>query len=90
MERGAKELERQKTIPFSDLFTDSFMRKYTNYLTFDELMKAGRFQAKTTEEFQAIPDDSFNTHIAATTKFKTWEDMLGEATSQYVTKKLGL
>lgn len=89
MERGAKELEGTKEVPFSDLFTKSFMRKYTPFSTFDELLEAGGFHADTTEEFEAIPDAPFDAHIAATTRFKSWEEMIRAAQEQYITRKLG-
>lgn len=89
MERSAKELSGTKEVPFSDLFTTSFMRRYTPFSTFDELLEAGGFHADTTEEFAAIPDAPFDAHIAATTRFKSWEEMLSTAQEQYITKKLG-
>ena len=90
MEKGAKELSKTKQVSFGELFTTSFMRKYTSFSTLDELFAAGGFNVESQEDFEAIPDDEFDKHIASSTKFKNWEDMLGEATSQYVTKKLGL
>lgn len=89
MERAAKKLNGKQEIPFSKLFTPAFMRKYTSFSSFDELMEAGGFHAETSEEFEAIPDAPFDAHVAATTKFSSWEDMLGEATEQYVAKQLG-
>lgn len=89
LQKNAKKLDRQKKIPFSDLFTPEFMSKYTSFASFDELLSAGGFHAETSEEFEEIPEAAFDAHIAATTKFPTWEDMLDEATSQYVTKALG-
>ncbi len=90
MQKGAKELSGTKQISFSELFTTSFMHKYTSFSSMDELLKAGGFHAESQEDFESIPDSEFDRHIAATTRFSSWEDMLHEATSQYVTKKLGL
>ncbi len=90
MEKGAKELSRTKQVSFSELFTTSFMRKYTSFSTLDELLQAGGFKIESQEDFEAIPDAEFDKHIAATTRFKNWEDMLSEATTQYVAKKLDL
>lgn len=90
MQKGAKELSRTKYVSFGDLFTTSFMQKYSSFSSMDELLNAGGFNVESTSDFEAIPSDKFDKHIASTTKFKTWEDMLNEATSQYVTKKLGL
>ncbi len=89
MEKGAKELSRTKNVAFGELFPTSFMRRYTSFSSMDELLEAGGFHVESQEDFEAIPDEPFDEHIAATTKFSTWEDMLGEATSQYAAKKLG-
>lgn len=89
MQRAAKELSGTHEIPFSELFTPAFIRKYTSFASFDELMDAGGFQAETTEEFEAIPEELFDKHIAAITKFKSWQKMLDTATEQYISRKLG-
>lgn len=89
MEKGAKELSETKHVSFGELFPASFMRKYTSFSSMDELLDAGSFKVESQEDFEAIPDAEFDKHIAANTRFKSWEDMLGEATSQYAAKKLG-
>ena len=89
MQKGAKELSRTKQVSFGELFTTSFMKKYTSFSTMDELLNVGGFKVESQEDFEAIPDTEFDKHIAATTKFKTWEDMLSEATTQYAARKLG-
>lgn len=90
MEKGAKELSNTTHISFGELFSTSFMRKYTSFSSMDELLDAGGFKVESQEDFEAIPDIEFDKHIAAYTKFKNWDEMLSEATSQYVIKKLGL
>lgn len=88
MAKAAKSLDGAK-VSFDVLFNKSFMRKYTSFTSFDELLAAGGFIVNSEEDFEAIPDDVFDKHIKATTKFKTWEAMLSEASSQYAAKKLG-
>lgn len=90
MEQGAKELGETKQVSFGELFTTSFMQEYTPFSSLDELLTAGGFNVESSEDFEAIPDADFDRYIAAVTQFKSWDDMLGEATSQYVSKKLGL
>jgi hypothetical protein len=90
MEKGAKELEGTNHVSFGELFTVSFMKKYTSFSTLDDLLKAGGFNVESEEDFESISDTEFDRHIAAATKFKSWEDMLNEATTQYAIKKLGL
>lgn len=89
MEKGTKELSKTKYVSFGELFPSSFMLKYTSFSSMDELLKTGGFKGKSLEDFKAIPDAEFDKHIAANTRFKSWKDMLGEATSQYTAKKLG-
>lgn len=89
MQRAAKELEGTHEISFEKLFTKSFMKKYTNYSTFDELLDAGNFVVNSQEDLEAIPPDEFDKHISQCTRFDTWEDMLGEATQFFVSIKLG-
>ncbi len=86
MKKNAEELSRTENIPFSELFTTSFMRKYTSFSSIDELLSAGGFNS---EDLENNPTNEFDKHIEATTKFKNWENMLDEATSQYIENKLG-
>lgn len=90
MADGAEELSKTEFIPFSELFTPSFMRKCSSFSSFDDFLSAGNFNVDTQEDFEAIPEDLLNTHIASVTSFKSWDDMLQEATNQYISKKLGL
>ena len=90
MKKGAEELSRTKQVSFDKLFTASFMKKYTSFSSIDELFKMGGFNIESQEDFEAIPEAELDKHITTTTKFKSWEDMLGEAASQYTIKKLGL
>lgn len=89
MQSAARELEGTHEVSFDEIFTTSFMKKYTNFVTIDELLISGGFNVETTEEFEAIPEDELNIHIANTTKFDCWSDMYEEAVSQYISKKLG-
>ena len=89
MQKAAKELEGTQQVPFSELFTTSFMQKYTSFSSFDEFLEAGGFIVNSSEDFEAIPSDVFDKHISSTTNFENWENMLSKATSQFVSRKLG-
>ena len=89
MERNAKKLNGTHQIPLNELFTSSFMRKHTKFSSIDAFFKASGFKADTQEDFEAIPDSELDKFVAKNTKFRTWEDMLGEAGSEYALKKLG-
>lgn len=89
LKRRADELDGENEVPFSQLFPESFMQEYTSFSSFDEMLSSGGFNVESQEDFDAIPDDVFDRHVVSTTKFSGWEEMLGEATSQYVAGKLG-
>lgn len=90
MERGANELKNTKSVSFEELFTPSFMTKYTTFNSFDDLLLAGNFTVESNEDFEAIPENELDIHVSNTTNFENWEDMLGTATEEYAFKKLGL
>lgn len=90
LDEGAKDLGKTEQVSFEELFSASFMQKHTSFSSVDELFSAGGFKVESQEDFDAIPDVELNKHIAANTNFENWEDMLDEATTQYVTQKLGL
>ena len=89
MERAAKKLHGTHNVPFSELFTTGFMRKYTHYNSFDELLDGGGFVVNNSDDFDAIPDDVFDKHISANTRFNTWQDMMEKAATEYALRKLG-
>lgn len=90
LQKSAKELENTKFIPFDELFTKPFMKKYSNFLTFDELLEAGNFTVSSQEDFESIPDELLDKHISKSTHFSTWQSMLDKATELYISNKLGL
>lgn len=90
LQQNARRLNGRQQIPFDKLFTRSFMLKNTHFSSIYALLEAGGFHAKTSKEFDAIPEKELDAHIAKVTKFKSWEAMLDEATEQYVIKELGL
>ena len=89
LQRNAQRMSGKQQVSFDKLFTRSFMRKYTRYSSIDALLEAGGFSVKTDKEFDAIPQKELDAHIAKTTDFGSWDEMLGEATEQYVLNQLG-
>lgn len=86
--KNAREINGENKVSFAELFTEDFMSKYTNFSSFDELLKAGNFIVNSTEDFKAIPDDEFDKHIRSVTKFSSWKEMLEKASAEWVEKKL--
>lgn len=87
--RKAEELHGQHNVPLNELFNADFMRRHTNFESFDALIEAGGFKVETAEDFSAIPDREWDEHIAKVTKFPNWQEMLNEAGTEWAQKQLG-
>ncbi|MGM9907911.1 hypothetical protein [Limosilactobacillus sp.] len=72
---------------FAELLTDSFMQKHTTFPNADSFFDA--IGIKTTEEFDAFPDEKMNAFVSSHSHFTTFQQMLDEATSEYITRQLG-
>lgn len=73
-------------IPINELFPPAFMQRYTSFSSLDDLLE---LHILTPEDLKAIPEDQLDVHVSQNSKFSSWDDMLLEATSQYIDKKLG-
>ncbi|MDT2597112.1 hypothetical protein P7D52_13360 [Enterococcus dongliensis] len=90
MSKAAQELDGEQEVPMSELLTDPFISKNSNFQNVDEFFENSGFDMNTEEEFAAIPDDAMDTYVAENSTFESWNDMLSSATQEYVAKKLGL
>ncbi len=77
------------TVTLSDLFTTEFMRLYTQFESIEELLSFGGFEINSEEDYDAIPDEEIDAHIVNTTNFRSWKEMLTEATDTYLIEKSG-
>jgi len=89
MQKAAKELQNTKQVSFDELFTETFMKKHTDFTSFEELLESGGFEVNSQEDFESIPDDVFDKHIAEHTRFSSWQEMLDSAATEYAARKLG-
>lgn len=88
MEKAAQELEETQFVPFSELFSSSFLKDHSSYTSFEELLASGNFEVNSQADFEAIPDELFDKHISQSTDFPDWKTMLDTASSEYLAKKL--
>ena len=77
LQKAAKDLEG--SISFTELFTSEFMQLYTQYESIEELLSSGGFEVNSEEDYEAIPDEDIDAHVAKTTNFRSWKEMLTEA-----------
>jgi len=86
---GQKAESLSGEVGFDVLFNPQFMREHTDFATFEDLLSSGGWDVKNTTDFEAIPEDEFNSHISKHTKFSNWEEMKKEAAVGYISKGLG-
>ncbi|MGQ9007630.1 hypothetical protein ACTXHP_05270 [Bacillus stercoris] len=89
MQNKAKELEKGQEVQLDVLFTESFMKKNTNFLSFDEMLNKSPFTIESQQDFESIPVDSWDDFVRENSKFFNWEEMQQEATNLYMAKQLG-
>ncbi|AVK86024.1 hypothetical protein C3943_22260 [Lysinibacillus sp. B2A1] len=89
MERKAKELEKGVSVSLDELFNPLFMHEHTFFDSFEEFLSDGNFVVETQEDFEAIPEQDLDAHVASKTKFKNWAEMSEQAAGEYAMKQLG-
>lgn len=75
-------------VDFADLFDKSFMRKYTNYRTFEKFLQGGRFCIESQQDFEDLPEEQMDRHVEKNTRFGSWKEMIDFATDIYARKQL--
>ena len=66
------------------------MKRYTDVVSFEELIEVGGFTVRTPEEFEANPEADWDAHIAQVTRFPNWEAMLKKGGTEWLTRQVGL
>lgn len=74
-------------VSFAELFNSSFMAKYTDFKTFEELLSFGGYVVNSKEDFEAIPDVEFDKLISKKTKFTSWKEMYTRAAKEHIASK---
>ena len=77
-------------VPFEELFPPEFMRRYTDYKTIDEMIAAVGTPVRSTDDFERIPSDVWESIVRGKTRFNTWDDMQRKAGEEYAARRLDL
>ena len=75
---------KEQNVPLSDLFSESFMKKYTEVATFDDFLSLGGFEIESSDDLDAIPVSELDALAAEHTKFNTWAEMHSKAAQVYL------
>ncbi len=77
-------------VALEDLYPPEFMRRYTDFLSIDEMVKASGKQVESSEDFERMQDAEWDAFVQARTKFKQWNTMKVKAEEEYAARRLNL
>ena len=86
----ASSLGGEHHVPLTELFPPAFMRRHSRFDSFEALVEAGPWGAKTAEDFKAIPDAEWDAHVQENTSFAGWQSMQQAGVAAWGKGKLGL
>lgn len=89
MERDLEDVEGKQTVSSSELFNQSFMFKYTKYVSFNLMLDESGLLEKY-GDFESFDLEEWDMFIQKNTKFSSWEEMKSEAGKIWVLKHLEL
>ncbi len=92
LEKTIKGLEGPRDVSFEELFTPSFMTKYTDVDDLEDLIReAGNFPPDkewTKEDFEDISNERMDKVVRERTRFHTWDEMLSKAGVEWAARKI--
>lgn len=90
LQENVEKLGEKHGIPFDTLFSTSFMSKYTDSSSIDELSQKSNFGINSQEDFEKIPEHKVDSFIAMHTSFLTWNQMLTKASEEWLARQLDI
>lgn len=75
-------------VPMEDLLTDSFMRKNTDFGSFEAFIEASPWTVENQADFEAIPESEFDDYVDEQTVFNSWEAMLSRGGEEWAARQL--
>lgn len=86
---NARSLDGENEVSFGELFTDSFVDSHTDFETIDGFFDASPWEVEDEEDFDAIPETDLDEYVDEHTTFLDWEEMIGTAGEQWMSRQLG-
>ena len=85
---NAKELEKTSSIPFEELLTSTFLKKYTSLDSLELFIKNSPFTDVSFSNFENISEIELDNYVRTISSFSTWSEFIKTACSEYVRNKL--
>jgi hypothetical protein len=88
LQRRAKNLSGP--VLSEDLFPPEFMRRYTDFKSFEEMLGGCGAPITSNEDFQRLLDAGWDAYVTKKTRFKSWDEMQSKAGQEYVERRLSM
>ena len=72
----------QKEVSYQEIFSNSFMQKYTQFANFICFMKG--LKIENFSKIEKLKSDTLNDFVQKNSHFKTWEEMQQAAVNDYM------
>lgn len=89
LQKNAEQLDGENEVPFDELFPEEFMRKYTDAETIEGFFDESSWNIESEEDFEQIPDQELDQYVDDHSRFRTWEQMQGEAATEWMKRQMG-
>lgn len=86
--KHAKELEKINSIPYEDLLTSAFLKKYTSLDSLELFIEDSPFTDINFSNFENISELELDNYVRTISSFSTWSEFIKTACSEYVRNKL--
>lgn len=86
-EQSGLRMNEPNEISFEQLFTEDFMQLYTGFESFEALLEASKWEVENEDDFEAIPEDKFDTYVDKHTDFPSWEVMYQTAAQRFLERQ---
>ncbi len=88
LQQNIGSLASKPEVSYNELFPTSFMTRFSNFTSFDDMLAKSGFKLDTMDDLANIPDVAWDVYIASTTRFANWKEMLRKAFEEYGQKKI--
>lgn len=88
--RRAEALGGENKVSPAELFPPGFMRRHTDFESFEAMLESSPWKVESGEDFITIPDGEWDDYVAANTRFDTWQKMQETAMAKWSERQLGL
>lgn len=83
-------LRDDEALTMKDLFPPDFMTRYTEFSSIEEFFFSSGLAVSSQQSFECIPREQLDSFVFSATKFNSWDEMVTEATDEWVLQHLDL